>query len=67
MRQPAWPLLRDGGVDVFKPFPFATDPRMNVVNAELMFRNWLGRWPTRLGQDVRPAAEGARCGTRRSG
>jgi S-DNA-T family DNA segregation ATPase FtsK/SpoIIIE len=41
MRQPAWPLLRDGAVDVFKPFPFATDPRMNIVAAELMFRNWL--------------------------
>jgi DNA segregation ATPase FtsK/SpoIIIE, S-DNA-T family len=41
MRQPAWPLLRDGLVDVFKPFPFATDPRMNVINAELNSRNWL--------------------------
>ncbi len=41
MRQPAWPLLHAGVVDVFKPFPFATDPRMNVVNAELMSRNWL--------------------------
>lgn len=41
MRQPAWPLIRDGVVDVFKPFPFATDPRMNVVDAELIFRNWL--------------------------
>jgi DNA segregation ATPase FtsK/SpoIIIE, S-DNA-T family len=41
MRQPAWPLIRDGVVDVFKPFPFATDPRMNVIDAELIFRNWL--------------------------
>lgn len=41
MRQPAWPLIRDGLVDVFKPFPFATDPRMNVIDAELMSRNWL--------------------------
>jgi S-DNA-T family DNA segregation ATPase FtsK/SpoIIIE len=41
MRQPAWPLIRDGVVDVFKPFPFATDPRMNVVDVELVFRNWL--------------------------
>jgi S-DNA-T family DNA segregation ATPase FtsK/SpoIIIE len=41
MRQPAWPLLRDGLVDVFKPFPFATDPRMNVIDAELISRNWL--------------------------
>jgi S-DNA-T family DNA segregation ATPase FtsK/SpoIIIE len=41
MRQPAWPLIRDGVVDVFKPFPFATDPRMNAIDAELIFRNWL--------------------------
>ena len=27
MKQPAWPLLREAKVDVFKPFPFATDPR----------------------------------------
>ncbi|MET9241070.1 cell division protein FtsK [Nonomuraea sp. NPDC003709] len=40
-KQPAWPLLRDGKVDVFKPFPFATTPRMETVNASLMFRNWL--------------------------
>lgn len=41
MRQPAWPLIREGTVDVFKPFPFATTPRMDVVNAELLYRNWL--------------------------
>lgn len=41
MRQPAWPLLKGGQVDVFKPFPFATTPRMNVVDASLMYRNWL--------------------------
>ncbi|WP_228010965.1 cell division protein FtsK [Nonomuraea phyllanthi] len=41
MKQPAWPLLKDGKVDVFKPFPFATTPRMDTVNAALMFRNWL--------------------------
>ena len=41
MRQPAWPLIRDGKVDVFKPFPFATTPRLDVTTAELMFRNWL--------------------------
>lgn len=41
MKQPAWPLIRDGKVDVFKPFPFATTPRMETVNADLMFRNWL--------------------------
>jgi len=41
MRQPAWPLIRDGKVDVFKPFPFATTPRLTITAAELMFRNWL--------------------------
>jgi S-DNA-T family DNA segregation ATPase FtsK/SpoIIIE len=41
MRQPAWPLLRTGTVDLFKPFPFATTPRLDTVMAELMFRNWL--------------------------
>jgi S-DNA-T family DNA segregation ATPase FtsK/SpoIIIE len=41
MRQPAWPLLREDTVDVFKPFPFATDPRLTVIKAELMSRNWL--------------------------
>lgn len=41
MRQPMWPLIREGTVDVFKPFVFATDPRMNEIDAELIFRNWL--------------------------
>jgi S-DNA-T family DNA segregation ATPase FtsK/SpoIIIE len=41
MRQPAWPLLRSGTVDVFKPFPFATTPRMDITEAALAFRNWL--------------------------
>lgn len=41
MRQPAWPLLKTGTGDVFKPFPFATTPRLDTVSASLMFRNWL--------------------------
>jgi S-DNA-T family DNA segregation ATPase FtsK/SpoIIIE len=41
MRQPRWPLLREGQVDLFRPFPFATTPRLDTVTAELMFRNWL--------------------------
>jgi S-DNA-T family DNA segregation ATPase FtsK/SpoIIIE len=41
MRQPDWPLLKDGKVDVFTPFEFATDPRLRPVCAELMARNWL--------------------------
>jgi S-DNA-T family DNA segregation ATPase FtsK/SpoIIIE len=41
MKQPPWPLLAGGTVDVFKPFPFATTPRLDVVDGGLMFRNWL--------------------------
>ncbi|MGI5225716.1 hypothetical protein [Actinoallomurus sp. CA-142502] len=41
MRQSAWPLLKGSRVDVFKPFPFATTPHMDVVNASLMYGNWL--------------------------
>ncbi len=41
MTPPAWPLLASGKVDVFKPFPFATDPRQTTITADLMFRNWL--------------------------
>lgn len=41
MKRPAWPLVERGEVDVFAPFPFATTPRLEPVNAELMFRNWL--------------------------
>src|SRR5690606_8573233 len=41
MRQPPWPLLKAGQVDLFAPFPFATDPRLRPVNAAMMYRNWL--------------------------
>jgi S-DNA-T family DNA segregation ATPase FtsK/SpoIIIE len=42
MKQQPWPLLtRTAKVDVFKSFPFATDPRLNVIKSALMFRNWL--------------------------
>ncbi|MEV0396860.1 FtsK/SpoIIIE domain-containing protein [Polymorphospora rubra] len=41
MKQPAWPLIRDGKVDVFAPFPFSTTPRMEFIDVDLMFRNWL--------------------------
>lgn len=42
MKQPAWPLLSDSAkVDVFKPFAFATTPRLDMVSVDLMFRNWL--------------------------
>ncbi|MFF3864582.1 cell division protein FtsK [Micromonospora sp. NPDC001898] len=42
MKQPAWPLLAGTArVDVFKPFPFATTPRLDTVAVDLMFRNFL--------------------------
>jgi S-DNA-T family DNA segregation ATPase FtsK/SpoIIIE len=41
MKQPVWPLLKAGRVDVFNDFPFATTPRLEPVKAALMFRNWL--------------------------
>jgi S-DNA-T family DNA segregation ATPase FtsK/SpoIIIE len=43
MRQPPWPLVKgdDKPTDVFKPFPFGTDPRLRKVDGALMYRNWL--------------------------
>ncbi len=35
--QPAWPLARRGGVDLFAPVPFATDQRGRPVTITLMF------------------------------
>ena len=40
-RQPAWPLLRAGTVDLFAPFPFGTDPRGRTVQMELAYSNLL--------------------------
>jgi DNA segregation ATPase FtsK/SpoIIIE, S-DNA-T family len=40
-RQPAWPLLRSGTVDLFRPFPFGTDPRGRTVAMELAYSNLL--------------------------
>jgi DNA segregation ATPase FtsK/SpoIIIE, S-DNA-T family len=40
-RQPAWPLLRHGSVDLFAPFPFGTDPRGRTVAMELAYSNLL--------------------------
>ncbi|MET8152587.1 cell division protein FtsK [Actinoplanes sp. NPDC049668] len=42
MKQPTWPLLSESAkVDVFKPFPFATTPRLDTVSVDLMYRNFL--------------------------
>lgn len=40
-RQPAWPLLKTGAVDVFTPVPFGTDPRGRSVRMDLMYTNLL--------------------------
>ncbi|HEX6497759.1 MAG TPA: cell division protein FtsK, partial [Micromonosporaceae bacterium] len=40
-RQPAWPLARSGSVDLFKAFPFGTDPRGRTVTMELAYTNVL--------------------------
>ncbi|MGW4462188.1 FtsK/SpoIIIE domain-containing protein [Micromonospora sp. NPDC004704] len=40
-RQPAWPLLKSGTVDLFKAVPFGTDPRGRTVLMDLMYTNLL--------------------------
>jgi S-DNA-T family DNA segregation ATPase FtsK/SpoIIIE len=40
-RQSAWPLARHGAVDLFRPFPFGTDPRGRTVPLELAYTNVL--------------------------
>lgn len=41
MRQPAWPLLEDGTVDYFEPYPYGADIRMRPVAWRLDERNSL--------------------------
>ncbi len=36
-RKPAWPLLKSGSVDLFKPVPYGTDQRGRWVEVTLMF------------------------------
>lgn len=36
-KKPAWPLLKNGSVDLFKPFPIGTDPRGRWITITLMF------------------------------
>jgi S-DNA-T family DNA segregation ATPase FtsK/SpoIIIE len=36
-RQPAWPLAKQGAVDLFRPWPFGTDHRGRPVPLTLMF------------------------------
>lgn len=39
MRQPAWPLLKTGRADLFKPLPLGVDERGQAVTVLLMFTN----------------------------
>jgi S-DNA-T family DNA segregation ATPase FtsK/SpoIIIE len=42
MKAPPWPLLSESAkVDVFTAFAFATTPRLDTVNVDLMYRNFL--------------------------
>src|SRR5204862_1366614 len=41
MRQPAWPLLRSGTVEVFKTLQFANTPRLDTNMTEMLIRNRL--------------------------
>lgn len=36
-KKPAWPLLKTGTVDLFRPFPIGTDPRGRWVTITLMY------------------------------
>ncbi len=41
VRPAVWPLAKAGTVDLFKPFPFGTDPRGRNVPLELLYTNML--------------------------
>jgi DNA segregation ATPase FtsK/SpoIIIE, S-DNA-T family len=41
VKQPPWPLLRSGEVNVFEAVPFGTDPRGRMVRLPLVFHNTL--------------------------
>ncbi|SNY52036.1 FtsK/SpoIIIE domain-containing protein [Paractinoplanes atraurantiacus] len=42
MQQPPWALLAENArVDLFKSFPWLTTPKLDGIDAELMFRNYL--------------------------
>ncbi|SCL40079.1 hypothetical protein [Micromonospora aurantiaca (nom. illeg.)] len=49
-RQPAWPLLRSGTVDLFSPFPFGTNNRNEPVTLPLMFANMVIGSVPRIGK-----------------
>ena len=40
-KQPKWPYIRSGTVDLFKPFPLGCDPRGRWVDMDLIYTNLL--------------------------
>jgi DNA segregation ATPase FtsK/SpoIIIE, S-DNA-T family len=58
-RQPAWPLARHGGTDLFKPVPFGTDQRGRFVAVTLMFVSVIIGSIPRMGKTFQPARRGA--------
>ncbi|SCF33969.1 cell division protein FtsK [Micromonospora mirobrigensis] len=49
-KQNPWPLLKSGAVDLFKPFPFGTDPRGRAVTLTLMFASMIVGSIPRMGK-----------------
>jgi S-DNA-T family DNA segregation ATPase FtsK/SpoIIIE len=49
-KQPAWPLRRQGEVDLFKPLPFGTDQRGRTVAVTLMFASMVIGSVPRMGK-----------------
>lgn len=49
-KAPAWPLLKAGKVDIFKPVPFIVDQRMRPVGLDLVFWNMLIGAMPRMGK-----------------
>ncbi|MGW4944510.1 cell division protein FtsK [Actinoplanes sp. NPDC004185] len=49
-KQGAWPLLKTGTVNLFKPFAFGTDPRGRVVTLTLMFASMIVGSIPRMGK-----------------
>ncbi|MFF5229991.1 cell division protein FtsK [Dactylosporangium sp. NPDC000521] len=48
--QKPWPLLKSGTVDLFKPFPYGTDPRGRLVTLTLMFASMIVGSIPRMGK-----------------
>jgi DNA segregation ATPase FtsK/SpoIIIE, S-DNA-T family len=49
-RQPAWPLSKQGAVDLFRPWPFGTDQRGRPVPLTLMFASMVIGSVPRMGK-----------------